>query len=812
MKKIIVCLLAIICVICFSATILVGCSKQNQPDAKTSVNSSSASGDTSSDDEPDNSVETPFSYELSSDEVSIDLYETYVFEIVNNNKPLETDVVWTISDASVATMDNGKVFGLSVGSATVSATVNGLTKTATLRVYNSDTIPYLEINSPESITVGIGDELSFESSVIYKGNAVENQPEFVWVVKSGDAVEIGDNGMVAVKAGIAVLQVSCDYYGVNLIEEISVKVINTDIVFVVADIDPVSGIYYLNMTLVNDGTHTSKFAPEITVYNKSEEVENPAFSWNVSDETVAKITNGEIAALSVGDTIVSATYEGVTLQFFVNVDYPDTSKLFDQADVTSEPLDVDMRFVDDEAEIALPEGLEGEIVWVSGIEDFSTTSDTLNVSADELEFGENKLVYLVKNDDGYKSVAVSVTKATAVLTTKADLNAMSSLALDADMRENYWNGYFVLGDDIDFDGAAITPVAAYRAGDDGKGFVGTFDGRGHIINNISVGYWGWGIFGGLGSGAVIRNVSFTNVSHPGYTSLLSISAADVYVSNIYVQYRAINYPGTQDVTGMLFGTIWGGSISNVVIDLTKANFDFSGKTNTDAFVFNNKLDCFENCYVIGSDSIKLSWQNEEATAGRYADWDAFVAANNDLTSFDESFWDKTDGKLLSNRVEDFLTVYKLTEITDKSQVTNTHDYEKGFEPRQTAGLNKGSISLIHRVYLGCGCHAHEIRYSALNLTKEELIALKAKGKTKVKVAFADETGLSSDVTITANFGTRKSITIPGGHGWDYTSYILEISLDEVIENYDTISAAWYAFFTVTNSQEMNLGISDIIIA
>ena len=477
--------------------------------------------------------------------------------------------------------------------------------------------------------------------------------------------------------------------------------------------------------------------------------------------------------------------------------------------------DIDLRTAGVSVSIDLNDWFDGADVVYAKVNSTSVTTelsgDDALITVADLALGESTVVLLACKGEEFRYSSIALTKATAVLTTKADVNAMSSLAAAADARENYWGGYFVLGANIDFGGTAVTTVAAYRSGDDGKGFVGTFDGRGHVIDNMTVGYWGWGMFGGLGSGSVIKNVSLTNVAHPGYTALLSISAGNVDISNIYVHYKSINYPGTGDATGMLLGTIWGGSVRNVVVDITKPAMDFSDKGNADALVFNNKGDYFTNCYVIGSDSIKLSWANASFTTGRYASWDAFVAAGNDLSSFSDKYWEKVDGKLYGERSFGYLGTYLLTDITVGSQATISHDYDRGVGARATVNLSKGMITKNHRVYI-CTCHTNYVRYSGLNLSKDALIALKNSGKTKVRVGFADESGVSSDITITANFGTRKSITIPGGHGWDYTSYVLEIPLQEVIDNYDTISVAWYAMFSVTNTQVLNLGISDMVIA
>ena len=406
--------------------------------------------------------------------------------------------------------------------------------------------------------------------------------------------------------------------------------------------------------------------------------------------------------------------------------------------------DIDARYAGETINVALPSKFNGAQVIYSKIGDNFVNAEIIGgnavINVSDLPLGESSCIIFTYKNGVYASASVAFTKATAILTTKADLNALSALSSDADMRENYWGGYFILGSDIDMGGAALTTVAAYRSGNDGKGFVGTFDGRGHSISNFTLGYWGYGLFGGLGSGSVVKNVSFINVAHPGYTALLGISNGTVNISNVYVHYKSVNYPGTDDVTGMLLGTVWGdSSIKNVIVDLSETGIDFGDKSGADALVFNNKVDCFTDCYVVGAGNIKMSYQNTGFTTGRYATMDAFIAANVSFAGFDADTFGIVDG------VPAFVQTYldKKYEYAPTYSVANT-DIDARRE--QTVTLD-----------LPSGVKNYSLKWAHYNGAAVEGVSVNSDSTEATITVSALPTGESSVTLLFVNNNDRKSV-------------------------------------------------------
>ena len=74
------------------------------------------------------------------------------------------DVVWTSSDESVATVEDGVVTALKAGEATITATAEGISKTCVVSVLRSEDYPLLELNQYDA-KIRVGEELSVSSQV-----------------------------------------------------------------------------------------------------------------------------------------------------------------------------------------------------------------------------------------------------------------------------------------------------------------------------------------------------------------------------------------------------------------------------------------------------------------------------------------------------------------------------------------------------------------------------------------------------------------------------------------------------------------------
>ncbi|MBQ5926326.1 MAG: hypothetical protein IIX01_00200, partial [Clostridia bacterium] len=190
----------------------------------------------------------------------------------------------------------------------------------------------------------------------------------------------------------------------------------------------------------------------------------------------------------------------------------------------------------------------------------------------------------------YTVISQPFSTVSLVIKNADDLDAMQGIAdgLMADDGANKeLNGYFVLGNDIDYTAGNASrkyaPITGWT-GQDWVGFEGVFDGRGCNIDNFTTstndrGYGG--LFVSMGQYGVIKNVSFTNAVNTT-TSGFICTKLNGRIENVFVHYAKSSNPATglswMKVGGTFSstGNTGGAKIKNCMVIVE----DFSGQYNT----------------------------------------------------------------------------------------------------------------------------------------------------------------------------------------------------------------------------------------
>lgn len=121
------------------------------------------------------------------------------------------------------------------------------------------------------------------------------------------------------------------------------------------------------------------------------------------------------------------------------------------------------------------------------------------VAMASIHSGSGTLCVYTEEENAY---LLNVIVADKIIKTVDDLKAIATTS-------NTLDGYYVLGADIYCNGENFKLVGGWSSSVD-SGFIGTFDGRGYIIDGYNGGTSG--LFYCTGSNAVIRNVAFTNAT------------------------------------------------------------------------------------------------------------------------------------------------------------------------------------------------------------------------------------------------------------------------------------------------------------
>ena len=214
------------------------------------------------------------------------------------------------------------------------------------------------------------------------------------------------------------------------------------------------------------------------------------------------------------------------------------------------------------------------------------------------------------------------------------------------------DGYFVLGEDISYN-KAWTPYKNfsfyYSSGvswTNGAqcGFQGVFDGRGHIIDGMSVSGQYNAFVVTMNSNAELKNIIFTNASVSGNSSFLVRAEGGIY-TNIYIQYSSISNSTSEYLSTFAHtGANANQKYNTVVIDVTGCAFD--DEVQNVAFVAQWQA---YGVHVVGKVFSEIPAFSQGDLAGaQFADFNALLADGTaNVASWDTSFWDTAAGKPLA---------------------------------------------------------------------------------------------------------------------------------------------------------------------
>ena len=208
-------------------------------------------------------------------------------------------VKWVSSDKTVAAVSNGKVTGKKSGTATITATANGISDTCVVTVTDG----LVSINE-EKVLLYIGGAKAETKQL--KTNAGK-EDVLVWS-SSDENIASVENGLITAKGeGTAIIKVECN--GKTDSCEVTVK--NT-----------VTEIGEDTVFLRTKGTDKT-YQLNSSITGRSSSVK-----WTSSDNKIASVSKGKVTAKKAGTATITATVNGVSDSVVVTVeDYLPTIKL-----------------------------------------------------------------------------------------------------------------------------------------------------------------------------------------------------------------------------------------------------------------------------------------------------------------------------------------------------------------------------------------------------------------------------------------------------------------------------------------------------
>lgn len=658
--------------ICFATSC-----KKSPKDSGTSDSSSSTGGE---------DVQTDSAITIGEESVTIYEYEDYTIEYTvfgTVEKP-----VWKSSNESVATVKDGVVYGLSAGKANITATLDK--SSASLEVVVNKTIYAPKLAVTDNVTIELNDTYTDSVVTLWNGSEIENN-SFKWSLADGEAdgivelnYEKNNFSFKALKVGKTAYYISTDFRGTTVNAKVSVTVVDNvlSIIPVSSDIMPENDGYCLN--LWSDAVGGITYADvSFAVSLGNRIIENAEITWNNAssdyDESIASIEKKSdglfrITKQSVGKTYIVGTYTengktaSIKLYLAVNkavvvIDY--------NATIEVERL----------APIAVPSGVEGQVneFLLNGNNVLKSVSGTQITLDKELlpttakKLGKGIECVFVTDNVNYlfKSDVYSL-----VIKTVADLNSFESIA-----KKNggfgkgcaLLDGYFVLGNDIAYNGRFETPTDTNNIYESlvgtgigwgntaTNGFRGVFDGRGYNIDGITICHstkhssLSGGFIGYLNDDGIVRNISFTNAVVEENNGLICAVGGGL-IENISVVYKSLGVGNTTEnldtyprKMGSFFSYLNGSkaTVRNCFVDITKAQaedkiFYKVGASGSSNLTVGTRADKVENFIIVGGNETYAKEYGTKTYAFSYEELAANKECQKAINSLGDA-WEIVDG-------------------------------------------------------------------------------------------------------------------------------------------------------------------------
>ena len=416
----------------------------------------------------------------------------------------------------------------------------------------TETEAILSVNH-EAVTIGVGETFT----LVAEAENMDN-PTFAWAVDgdaASDVVSLSASGntvtLTAAKVGITKLVVSVVSNGYTYFKTVDVTVVEADNVSL--ELDNVgfdNNGYHVRLSTLTTAEDSTSVNASYTAYKNNKIATVSDFTWSSQNTDVVTVDGNKFTSVREGVTNVVGTYTVDGKQYAVNV----SVEVYRPTIALEERFVVEVENLSDYTVNSTVLGIPQDVVYNDqSVGTFDSQSKKITLSREKMPtqssaLGENQTL-TVETD--LASYALTVDVYTKIIRNKADFEGMAALAKRACPSDAAsWDGYFVLGEDIEYNGlfqSKIADLDSLWAAVEGNwyngglyGFKGVFDGKGHIIEGISIdnGSQMASVFGVLHIDGIIKNVSFTKASVAANSSLVC-HAGGGSVENVYIQYDSL---------------------------------------------------------------------------------------------------------------------------------------------------------------------------------------------------------------------------------------------------------------------------------
>ena len=521
--------------------------------------------------------------------------------------------VWSSSDESVATVNNGMVSAHAVGNTEITAAIGEVSAKCSVSVTLSDNFPVLELSQYDVLTI-TGNKVTVFAKVKFMGNTVENV-NIEWRTADAEIATVENGAIIGVGEGDTVVTASVTYRGQLLEKQVTVKVAKDSGVMV----SPSSAVIY-SSNPAQDPNVKTEMQLLVSVFDGGAVVSDPAIEWISSDPEIASVnSSGLVRAVSNGTATITVTYLAENLSASCEITVTDAPEHYIlQNSITFElvsevsgnipvknerPLSIDLGtkniVVPADAEYFI-EDIGGNEIPVTG----EAQNNVLSVDVAEcnLAYGDGYVLKAVSGENWSVSLPLSVV--TKVLKNAEDLQNIQKYAGFKEGDKTY-DGYFVLEENIvltetDTISNPYLPYCVRALGTgliiDGasntEGFTGIFDGRGYTISGGTFG--DGGLLGYVSKDGVFKNTALVNVTLGGSVQGGGIVAGSFFgrTENILVDVKEF-----KQISGVTMRSIFGFNSGGALFE--NSIFYMPSGWTFDATVLDTAL----GCGIVGANNV-----------------------------------------------------------------------------------------------------------------------------------------------------------------------------------------------------------------
>ncbi len=512
-----------------------------------------ACGDEDSDSAPKSNPQKTHTLTLSLTSIDMTVWQNKTLYAMYSG---EEAVVWSVSDSTVVSVENGEINALKVGEATVTAKAGN--KTASCNVTVSAPVEELfslEIEDQAPISY-VGSSKNIEAELLYDGNAIPGV-QYAYESFNEEVATVSASGVISsIARGDASLLVTATVNGFEFNSAVNLCVApNGKVEISQSEI----AIY----SVAEFGGNTFKNTAQIQAkaYEKGVSYPSGEIAYSAKDATQDVFTvteEGLVTANHAGEAVLVASYTGSDQQTVSEevtivvkraelvadkdpllIDLSDITYTIDTEEVFGEQIDFEKAIVFD-GKIA------SEILFEGNDLDFSTVAageKTLSISTRDLTY------------------TIGIDAWSQLIETADDLNALKTAT----------NGKYRLENDLDMTGVE------WKYADATTQFSGTFDGQDKEISGLTLSSAN-GLFAKLYGNAIVKNLTLSCVLSNSSSKIGALAAAVEGHSNVQATVENVNV--TVIDRGQGNGGLIGAIAENTKVKINNSNIRYYEATRS----------------------------------------------------------------------------------------------------------------------------------------------------------------------------------------------------------------------------------------